>query len=481
MTAIRSMKPDVGTSISWEEHYQEFVNPALFTQLLREAVPVLAHVNWSVLETQEGFARTLLPLTYESTNQHGTHQAALIALAADYTGGIALATLIRGTPIAGVHPQAADKGAALWLASIDITYKMPSVADLTVTAVIPPEEFEPIRRKYREGDPNVVIVGVLLESDGEQVAYAKLGYYLRQCRALKPNTLREPLSTPFRHRVKASARLIAGLRATENHVPNPLYTDPYSELAAGVHGHLLAQRFSIILPALRDMVAARTRHIDDLLTDCLDKGMNQIVFVGVGFDFRQFRVPNCRRAVRVFELDLPYMLDERSKIISKMGGVPAFERKPLAINLEFEDVGTILLAGGFEPSLTSLFIFEGTSMYFDDESNARILSSIHRVMRNSNSRIWIDVVAQSVIAGTTGYLETEAFLRGMEKLGEPFRFGLDDPSPFFAALGYQEVSSTTSDIYDKGSTDPTFGLYRFCVLRPCSEDGASGQRLGKAP
>jgi methyltransferase (TIGR00027 family) len=460
------MKAEIDASLTWEEHYTSFVNPALMTRLLREAVPVLSHVDWSVLETEEGLARTVLPLTHESTNQHGSHQAALMALAADYTGGIALATVIRGTPIAGVHPQTSDDSAALWLARLEITYKLPSVADLTVSAVISPETFETIRRTYGEGKHNVVMVDVLFESDGEQVACGRVWYYLRQSRTLKPQTLQDPLSTPFRHRVKASARLIAGLRATENRAPNPLYTDPYSELAAGAHGRLLAQRFSRVLPALRDMVAARTKHVDDLLADCLDKGVDQIVYVGVGFDFRQFRVAQRRGAVRVFELDLPYMLAERSKIIAKMRRPAAFHCTPLAVNLEFEDVGSVLLAGGFDPSLASLFIIEGLSMYFDDASNARILAALRRVMRHPDSRLWIDVVAKSVVTGTAGYAETEAFLRGMEKLGEPFRFGLDDPFPFLAALGYREISSATSDIYRKDSQDPMFGLYRFCVVGP---------------
>jgi acyl-coenzyme A thioesterase PaaI-like protein len=85
-------------AISWEDDYRQRANPQLFTELLHEAVPVLHHIGWKVLETAEGYAKTILPLNYESTNQHGTHQAALMVLAGDYTGGISLATLLRGVP-----------------------------------------------------------------------------------------------------------------------------------------------------------------------------------------------------------------------------------------------------------------------------------------------------------------------------------------------------------------------------------------------
>ena len=60
-------------AINWEDDYRDRVNPELLTKLLREAVPVLQHIDWKVLETGEGYVKTLLPLNYESTNQHGTH------------------------------------------------------------------------------------------------------------------------------------------------------------------------------------------------------------------------------------------------------------------------------------------------------------------------------------------------------------------------------------------------------------------------
>ena len=90
--------------ISWEADFRDRVNPHLMTELLRRAVPVLEYADWTIEEVGHGYTRSLLPLNPQSTNQHGTHQATLMALAADYTGGLALATLLRGDPIVGVHP-----------------------------------------------------------------------------------------------------------------------------------------------------------------------------------------------------------------------------------------------------------------------------------------------------------------------------------------------------------------------------------------
>jgi acyl-coenzyme A thioesterase PaaI-like protein len=64
-------------AVSWEDDYRDRANPELFTKLLHDPVPVLQHIDWKVLEIAEGYAKTIFPLNYESTNQHGTHQAAL--------------------------------------------------------------------------------------------------------------------------------------------------------------------------------------------------------------------------------------------------------------------------------------------------------------------------------------------------------------------------------------------------------------------
>ena len=110
------------SQITWAQDYNSRVNPTLMTRLLHEAIPVLKWTDWHVKEVQEGSCTTVLPLNHATTNQHGTHQAALLSLSADYTGGLALATLLRGVPFAGVHPCNEDNSAALWLAAMDVRY-----------------------------------------------------------------------------------------------------------------------------------------------------------------------------------------------------------------------------------------------------------------------------------------------------------------------------------------------------------------------
>ena len=78
----------------------------------------------------------------------------------------------------------------------------------------------------------------------------------------------------FRQKIKASARMIAGVRAGQdlnwnrNSEPGQrLRIDcPHAVIAAGPHGQLLAARLRKALPQLTDMVIARTQHIDHTIS-----------------------------------------------------------------------------------------------------------------------------------------------------------------------------------------------------------------------
>jgi methyltransferase (TIGR00027 family) len=460
-------------AISWEEDYRRRTNPDLFTDLLQESVPLLKHLGWRVVETAEGYARTHLPLNCEATNQHGTHQAAAIMIAGDYTGGVALATLFRGFPIVGVHPRAAGgeaDTATMWLAKAEITYHAPSTDDLAATCTIPSDRIGHIRQRFLRGRSVLLPLEVQFESGGVRVATATLTYFARRSSFLKPRTPDARPTVLHTHLVKSSARLIAGIRALES-ASEGGNADPFSSRVAGVHGRLLASRFTAILPQLRDMVAARTRDADQALREALWDGAQQVVFVGVGLDCRAFRMLAEHPEVTVFELDLPTMLTVREEALAAVADLPGVRRRAVPIDLERQDVAEALLATGeFDLTLVTFVIFEGGTMYFDAETNRRIFASLWRLLDNPDSTLWTDFVSRPVVDGTTGYAEVEGFLREMGRLGEPFVFGLDNPSPYFAELGYEAVRSRGSDWYLREHDDPLFAHYHFHVLRralPC--------------
>ncbi len=452
--------------------FRNRTDPEIVNRLLYESVPVLSFTKWRIARVGWGYCETVLPLNESTTNQHGTHQAALISLSADYTGGMALTTILEGVPIAGIHP-AADNSASLWLASMDVKYSKPSTGHLTGVCIVPDEVGDKLRKRYRQGKRILVTLEVRFESNGDEVATAKMKYFAQPTAALMDCS--RSISPLFSAKVKASARMIAGVRAggvsvaSESPQTIERRDDPADHTAAGPHGMLLANRLKRALPQLPPMVLARTRHIDELLASMT--GLDQIVFLGAGLDMRLFRYLDSNTdhaAVRFFEIDLPEMLVERERVIAQLDRAGRIEPQRVSIPANFleDDVEKLLrYCDEFSSELKTAFIYEGCSMYFDALVNASLITSVARLMEHPESRLWADFVSADVAAQTVDHPDIQAFLHSMTELGESFTYGLDDPVDLLCACGMVSVKTVTAqDCVDAdNASSEVLTRYRFTI------------------
>ncbi|QDV67944.1 Leucine carboxyl methyltransferase [Rosistilla carotiformis] len=447
-------------AISWQQDYADRMNPTLVTGLLHEAVPALKSIDWRITEVREGMCVTELPLCYASTNQHGTHQAALISLSADYTGGIALASLLRAVPIVGVHPCHEDDSASLWLASMDVKYRIPSTGHLRGVCEVPESLVNKVRQRYFAGKRVLVTLPVTFTANGDVVAEAEMKYFAQPSIQLRPTKEQPQISPLYKHKLKSSARMIAGLRASSQHEHLRLDAG-HERQAAGPHGELLAMRLCRVLPQLQDMVLARTAHIDQTITDV--ENLQQVVILGAGLDMRPFRLFAGDRKPIYFELDLPEMLEERTRVISQMKDRPDVRRRMVGADFKQDDVARLLLEHpDFDPQLPTVVVYEGCSMYFSKAENRRILNAASEWLGHRDSRIWCDFVTQGVVDGTSQHPAVAKFLEGMEELGERFIFGCDRPAELLRQCGFATTETTPSGQHLR-STDPLLSEYQFAV------------------
>lgn len=435
----------------WTEDYQSRCNPDLMNRLLHKAVPVLAATKWEITNVEPGLCESILPLNHETTNQHGTHQAALISLSADYTGGMALTTLLRGVPLAGIHPCKAEESASLWLISMDVKYLKPSTGHLKGRCRVPADLAKKIVSRYSKGKRVLVTLPIEFEADGEKVAEAELKYFAQP--TIKLMSGPAETSTLLNAKAKASARMIAGVRArSHGDTSGTIYKGPrvdcaHAKMAAGPHGMLLAENMSNALPQLPDMVMARTMHIDQTTKSI--PGLKQVVMLGAGLDMRPFRNSFRDLSLKYFELDLPEMLGERERVCRQIEGWESVDRFPVAANFLTDDIGAKLTeCKGFDPGQPTLFIYEGCSMYFDRRVNTKMISAAKSMMQHRDSRLWTDFVNQSAIDGTADEPHVAAFLKRMSDLGETFTFGVSKPDMLVKACDLQlESATTTSEMF----------------------------------
>lgn len=439
-------------AVTWADDLAARVGPAVLTQLLRDAVPVLGWVDWRITRLDEGAVESVLPLNDEATNQHGTHQAALFGLAADYTGGAALLSLLRGVPALGVHPLLDAEACAMWLVGLQVSYLLPSAAPLTIRAAIDPARWPIIRDLYLRGRTVIEEVELAFFADGERVATGTCRYFLKRASRLEPTELAARPNPIFAHKSKASARLIAGVRAAEHRLPAPRIEDPWAEALAGPHGAFLARRFSATLPPLRDMVVARTVDADRLVRDRVAAGVAQVVLVGVGYDMRPFRLL-AGTDVEVFELDLPHMLADRARLLAGLT-LPPVRRTAVPFNLRLTSLTRALAATSFRADRPAVFVIEGVSMYQSEPIMRALLDDLSVLLGDPASVAWMDTAAARVLA-PTGVAAVDDFIAGMQRLGEPFTFGVDEPVSWLAgsALAARRVAVD--------GADPIFGFYDF--------------------
>ncbi|MFY9254030.1 MAG: SAM-dependent methyltransferase [Fuerstiella sp.] len=449
--------------VTWTEDYQQRVNPELMTRLLRTAIPVLESSDWRIEEVDEGYCQSILPLNSPTTNQHGTHQAALISLSADYTGGLALATLLRGIPLAGVHRCDADESASLWLAGMNVKYRSPSSGHLIGVCRIDAKTAESIQSRYFSGNRVLATLEVNFYSNGDLVAVAEMKYFAQPTMQLTPTPGSKTHSALFSHKLKASARMIAGLRGRTSQNSRITVRSAESDLIAGPHGQLLANRLQSVLPQLTDMVLARTQHIDETLDGFV--GVRQVVMLGAGLDMRSLKHAAVRPDVTFFEIDLPSMIAERKRVAAVLQHECEDRRVLLEADFRSDDLQELLNSHPrFDPELPTMFIYEGCSMYFSEQENRQMMDVVRKLMQNPMSCLWVDFVSLDVASGKTNNRNVAAFLDGMEELGEKFIFGVDDPGSWLTVSGLGLVETTRCGDY-LCESDMVFNTYSFAVAK----------------
>ncbi|GAA2361060.1 SAM-dependent methyltransferase [Streptomyces cuspidosporus] len=236
----------------------------------------------------------------------------------------------------------------------------------------------------------------------------------------------EPLPLPT---VCRTAVWTAQMRADESRAPNACAVDPWAAefvAAAGSQepppGGPEAREF------LHDGVAVRTRYFDDYLLEAVRGGCTQVVLLGAGLDARAFRLP-WPRAVDVFEVDLPDLLDFKNQVVGDR--VPATARRvtvPADLRDRWADA---LIAAGFDPARRTAWLCEGTLVYLEpDQADAVV-----RTMA-AHSPPGSEVGAETMTS--QGRLDClRSCHDALSADGAPWRCSLRDPALWWAERGWR--------------------------------------------
>jgi methyltransferase (TIGR00027 family) len=125
---------------------------------------------------------------------------------------------------------------------------------------------------------------------------------------------------------------------------------------------------------LVDLVALRTRAIDDAFNEAHARGIRQLVILGAGLDARAYRC-NGVEDVRVFEVDHPRtQAFKRRRVASAVRRVRSIEY--VALDFTSGNLESALRSAGHACDQPSFWIVEGVTMYLEPAESARMLTAV---------------------------------------------------------------------------------------------------------
>jgi len=213
-----------------------------------------------------------------------------------------------------------------------------------------------------------------------------------------------------------------------------------------------------------DFNVCRAHAVDDLIVQAVeeDSPVRQIVFCGVGQDYRSMRYGEAIRArgVKVFELDLPPMMAMREKVKALIcegnEGLALPETYELCIDFDKQSVSEVLLScPGFDPSLPTLYLWEGVTYYLLPETMVSFLRDIHGLMCQASANVqkehslFFDYLIDLPSLAEQGDLPAAAMLETFAN-SEPLRSFLDfdNVESYLSSLGFRiEKQMVPFDIY----------------------------------
>ena len=177
-----------------------------------------------------------------------------------------------------------------------------------------------------------------------------------------------------------TALLVAGWRAVHAMSPQPVARDEYAKafVAASrdpyLAGVLANPGTSDDETAFPRLYGVQTRFFDDFFLSAGEAGVRQAVIVAAGLDSRAYRL-DWPSDTTVFEVDLPKVLEFKSRVLAEQGAAPKARRVAVAADLRSE-WSKPLKTAGFDVERPSAWSVEGLLPYLTDEAQNTLFTRI---------------------------------------------------------------------------------------------------------
>ena len=195
-------------------------------------------------------------------------------------------------------------------------------------------------------------------------------------------------------------------------------------------------------------ILGRCRFIDDLLSDELERGLQQLVILGAGFDSRPYRFDLLGRGVKVFEVDHPATQQAKVKRLEQILAPTGLPKNVTFVPVDFtrQSLAAGLADCGYDELARNLFIWEGVTEYLDLPA---VDSTLAFVAHHSapGSVIVFDYMYRGLLEGKAeGHSEVSSTRRYRGFSNEVLRFGIEEGQieAFLSQRGFSQASNATA-------------------------------------
>jgi len=173
-------------------------------------------------------------------------------------------------------------------------------------------------------------------------------------------------------------------------------------------------------PGARTSAIARTRLIDDVVSQALTEGIRQVVILGAGFDCRLYRLSGIDR-VAAFEVDHPATLGAKlSRLRNVIRRLPGNVRY-VEIDFDRQNLTEALEQRGFDRGQPSIFVWEGVTNYLSAMAVDAVLCYVAGCA--AGTRVAFTYVHRGAIDGSARFPDAARIISNVAELGEPWTFG----------------------------------------------------------
>jgi methyltransferase (TIGR00027 family) len=220
--------------------------------------------------------------------------------------------------------------------------------------------------------------------------------------------------------VTGTAFVVAEFRSEENEETAPLYTDNVVKFWLNEETKRIAGEIAQNSPAAKEMIKLRTKYFDDVLSNQILAGCQQVVILGSGLDTRAARMNG--EGVIYFEIDDRATLELKAE---------TFKANKIQANVRYipgdyvqDGLIALLKQSEFNFDRSTYFLWEGNTTLLAKKDVIFVLEQIRDHVKSF--KLSFDYMSEKVIARTTGYQDINDYIDKYESMYTPWITGFEN-------------------------------------------------------